>query len=190
MGITDQEMELPRKLFIAQQLGCLATNKFDPDLRAAASALANAQETAARAKPNLPAPQFHEFVRGFATNTASATESLGKVGTATWPQITGQVGKLNIELAVPARKLAETAVGRDPNVTERELAKLATVAARFETELRAAFTNHVLAVAEKREADVLAAIQKFDAQTRWQRLESALLGSSDSVAKKIGRAHV
>ena len=56
MSITDQEMELPRKLFVAQQLGWLATNKFDPDLRAAASALANAQETAARAKPNLPAP--------------------------------------------------------------------------------------------------------------------------------------
>jgi len=66
MSITDQEMELPRKLFIAQQLGWLATNKFDPDLRAAAAALANAQETAARAKPNLPAPQFHEFVRGIA----------------------------------------------------------------------------------------------------------------------------
>ena len=104
MGITDQEMELPRRLFIAQQLGWLATNKFDPDLRAAAAALANAQETAARAKPNLPAPQFHEFVRAFATNTANATESLGKVGTATWPQITGQVGKLNSELAVPSRK--------------------------------------------------------------------------------------
>ncbi|NDE96818.1 MAG: VWA domain-containing protein, partial [Verrucomicrobia bacterium] len=189
MGITDQEMELPRKLFIAQQLGWLGTNKFDPDLRAAAAALANAQETAARAKPNLPAPQFHGFVRGFATNTASATESLGKVGTATWPQITGQVGKLNTELAVPARKLADTAVGRDPNVTERELAKLAAVAARFEAELRTAFTNHVLAVAEKRDADILAAIQKFDAQTRWQRLEAALLGSSEGVAKRLAAQH-
>jgi len=189
MSITDQEMELPRKLFIAQQLGWLATNKFDPDLRAAAAALANAQETAARAKPNLPAPQFHEFVRGFTTNTANATESLGKVGTATWPQITGQVGKLNTELAVPSRKLAETAVGRDPNVTERELAKLAAIAARFEAELRTAFTNHVLAIAEKREADILAAIQKFDTQTRWQRLESALLGSSEGVAKRLAAQH-
>ena len=189
MGITDQEMELPRKLFIAQQLGWLATNKFDPDLRAAAAALANAQETAARAKPNLPAPQFHEFVRGFATNTANATESLGKVGTATWPQITGQVGKLNTELAVPARKLADTAVGRDPNVTERELAKLSAIAARFEAELWTAFTNHVLAVAAKREADVLAAIQKFDTQTRWQRLETVLLGSSEGVAKKLAAQH-
>lgn len=189
MSITDQEMELPRKLFIAQQLGWLATNKFDPDLRAAATALANAQETAARARPNLPAPQFHEFVRGFATNTASATESLGKVSATTWPQIAGQVGKLNTELAVPARKLAEAAVGRDPNVTERELAKLTGIAARFEAELRTAFTNHVLAVAEKREADTLAALQKFDTQTRWQRLEAALLGGSEGMAKKLAAQH-
>ncbi|NBV24264.1 MAG: VWA domain-containing protein [Proteobacteria bacterium] len=189
MGIADREMELPRKLFIAQQLGWLGTNKFDANLRAAAAALANAQETASRTKANLPAPQFHEFVRVFATNTASAAEFLGKVGPATWPQISGQVGRLNTELTLPSRKLADTAVGHDPNVTERELAKLAAVAARFEAEARTAFTNHVLAVAEKREADVLAAIQKFDTQTRWQRLEAALFGNSEGVAKKLAELH-
>ncbi|MFA6544443.1 MAG: hypothetical protein WCS99_08455 [Limisphaerales bacterium] len=189
MGITDQEMELPRKLFIAQQLGWLATNKFDPGLRAASAALAGAQETAARAKPNLPAPQFHEFVRGFATNTANAAESLGRVGTATWPQVATQLGRLGSELTAPSRKLAETSVGRDPNVTERELAKLSAIAARFEAELRTAFTNHVLAVAGKRDADILSALQKFDAQTRWQRLETALLDSSGGVARRLSAQH-
>jgi len=189
MSVTDQEMELPRKLFIAQQLGWLATNKFNSDLGAAAAALATAQETASRAKPNLPAPQFHEFVRGFATNTANATESLGKVGNSAWVQANASVTKLNTELAVPSRKLAEAAVGRDPNVTERELARLSVIAARFEAELRVAFTNHALAVAQKRETDVLAALQKFDALTRWQRMEAALLGSTEGVAQRLAAQH-
>ena len=71
MGITDEQMELSRKLLIAQKMGWLPTGKFDPELNRALARLSAAEQLTRAARAEMSSGEL----RGVAQNAARDRKS-------------------------------------------------------------------------------------------------------------------
>ena len=189
MTFTDEQMETPRKLFIAQQLGWLSADKFDVSLKRAAEHLHAAQQLAASAKSGLPAVEFNELVQNFTREVESAAELLTKVKVDVWPAVAAQNTKFLQELLTPARKLTATEPSRDAARIVRELSALTATAGKWEKDLRQTLNDYVTRVAAMPSPDIRAALERFDKTTRWQRLEAMLMGGAPSPLAQMAAKH-
>ena len=189
MAFTDEQMETPRKLFIAQQLGWLPADKFDVSLKRAAERLRVAQQLATAAKPEMPALDFNDLVQNFAREVETTAELLAKVKPEVWPNAAAQNTKFLQELLTPARKLTATEPSRDAGRVIREMSALAATAGKWEKDLRQALNEYVTRIAAAPDAGIKAALEKFDKTTRWQRLEAMLMGGEQSPLAQMAAKH-
>lgn len=175
MAQPDLGMEPHRKLLIAQQLGQLPPGTYDPELRLAVEALASLPA------PEPPAAQrardtaaLNAAVTNLHRATEAAARHLGRVRAETWPNIAAQATRFRQELAAPAAALA-TETGRRPRNFAAQVSALLNTGARWQRELANAYDDYVRRLAAGGDDTVRRALQWFDAQTRWQRVESLLL---------------
>lgn len=188
MRLTDEAMEVPRKLLLAQQLGWLPADKFNTSLRAAAGQLAAAQ-AATVARPGESARDLASVVKDFVERIESAGEHIGKVPAAVWPDIAQQSGRFQRELLTSARKLAVADAARDPRKTGQDLAALVTLAGRWEKDTRKAFDEYAARVATSNDPSLQGVLRKLDSAPRWQRLESLLLSGEQSLLGRLASEH-
>ncbi|MBM3876053.1 MAG: VWA domain-containing protein [Verrucomicrobia bacterium] len=188
MRLTDEAMEVPRKLLVAQQLGWVPPEKFNVTLRGVASRLAAAQ-AATLAPPGSSAADLPSVTGAFVEHVEAAGDQLAKVPGTVWPDISKQSATFQRELLTPARKLVAAGAGRDARKAGQDLAALVTLAGKWERETRKAFDEHVARVAASNDATVVAALKKLDATPRWQRLEMLLLGGGHSMLDRLASEH-
>jgi uncharacterized membrane protein len=190
MKVTDEQMELPRKLLIAQELGWLPPEKFDAPLREATDQLARAQQLAGTARVELGTAEIRALAEQFHQLIESASGSFEKMRADAWPEVKVRAQKFQQELVVPTRKLAAES-GIDTAKTVRSLKEFVSVASRWENEVRNAFYTHVERVGSKQDDATRTALRRFDAMTRWTRLETLLTGDQNSLLEQLaGKHHV
>lgn len=188
MAITDEQMELPRKLLIAQQLGWVPADKFDTELKLAADSLARAQELALTIKAEMPVAEFKAALGKFSREIGSANDHLGRLRADSWANARPQLPRLREELLAPAQKISLES-GGEVAKTMRALTDLVNVAARWEKELRNAFSDHVFRLASVKDGTTQAALERFNTMPRWQRLEALLTSGDDSLLAQFAARH-
>ncbi len=91
------------------------------------------------------------------------------------------------EMLAPARSLPT--MKQDPSGASIRFDALAKSAARWEKDLRKAFTGYAARLAASTDPAVREAIRKFDELPRWKRVESILLGGPESLLENLDRQH-
>ncbi|MBI3877544.1 MAG: hypothetical protein HY300_16560, partial [Verrucomicrobia bacterium] len=188
MSLTDEQMEAPRKLFIAHQLGWLPPERFNTALKSAVEQLAAAQQ-ATVARPGAPVPDPAEVVQNFTKFIEAAAEQLAKAPATVWSNNVANAGRFQTELVTPVRKLLAGDVARDAKKAARDVAALVPVVSKWEKEIRAAFDAYVARVAASGDPAVTAALKKFDTSTRWQRLDAMLTGGGQGLLARLAGEH-
>lgn len=97
--------------------------------------------------------------------------------------------RLDEELLGPAEKLQELKPETDSEKILADLAALVKDTLSWENGLRESFLRSAEQIAESDNDDVKAALEKFDGASRWQRLQSMLLGKNDPLLKKLASQH-
>ena len=186
MGLTDPAMDAGRKILLCQRLGLLRDGVIALDLPRAGAALADAQSLAEKAKTMqaAPAEDWKKLTQDFAAKVDSAREALAKSGGDP-----GRLDALTKELTEPAREIA----GRDMKKLDdrgraiADMARLADVAGRWQTELRDRFDKTVGELAAGENSPLRAAFAKFDTLPRIQRLQAMLLeGEKQKLLARFG----
>jgi uncharacterized membrane protein len=184
MGITDDQMELPRKLLFAQQMGWISAEKFN--LKTAIEKLTLAQLVAARAKPELKQPELRAVAKEFADLATVAADELNGVPSDAWSAAVTQTAKMRQELSTAAQTAA---AAEDPKRIVAELTAAAQVAARWAKEVGNAFRDHVFRTAAADDAGIREAVRKFDALPRWKRVEALLVSSGAGALNQLAVEH-
>jgi len=175
MAQPDFGMEPHRKLLIAQQLGQLPPGTYDPELRLALDALNMLPA------PGLPAGRrgrnsdaLNTTVTNFHHAVEAAARHLARVRADTWANVAVQSTRFRQELVEPAAQLNGDVESRPRNFVA-QLSKLLDAGARWKREISNAYDDYVRRLAAGGEDTVRRALQWFDSQNRWQRIESLLL---------------
>ena len=189
MGITDEQMELSRKLLIAQNMGWLPTGKFDVELNRALSRLSAARQQAVAARADLKGAELKTLAQNVEREFGAAVEAVDKVSADVWPAGAAPKNRLRDELLAPAHRLASQNVGTNPQKFTADLQALAVAAARWETELQKTVLHQVNRLVAANDESVKTALQKFDTLTRWQRAEAMLLYGRDSLLAGLATKH-
>jgi hypothetical protein len=178
MAQPDFGMEAHRKLLIARQLGQLPAGTYDPELRLALDALAALPPAESPAPPRTrDAATLNAAITNLLRAAELAAQHLGRVRAETWPNIAAQTTRFRQEVLTPAAQLADDLAGRPRNLAAR-LATVRETAARWERQLANAYDDYIRRLAAGGDDTVRRALQWFDTQSRWQRVESLLLGTN------------
>ncbi len=189
MGITDEQMELSRKLLIAQKMGWLPTGKFDPELTRALARLSAAEQQTRAARAELSSGELKGIAQNATRELEAAVDAVGKVTAATWSPGASPKKKLREELLVPAQRLASQNAGTNLKKFTGDLQTLADGAVRWQAELQKTVADHVHRLVAANDESVKTALQKFDTFTRWQRTEAMLLSGRDSLLADLATKH-
>jgi hypothetical protein len=189
MNITDQEMDLPRKLFAAQQLGWLDASNFDSELRAADVALNHAQQIAASARPEMKSAELQMLASNLVTKAEAAAKHLDKVSPANWPSVAERAIRLRNELLTPAQKLVQQNTRLDAETMAGDFQAIAGIASRWGQEVGGKLSEAAYRLQAAKDSAVLAAVKKFDTTPRWQRAEGYLLGGAQPVLGRFAGKH-
>ena len=177
MNLSDSSMELGRKVLILQRLGVLAPDAVKLDLPKAAEALASAQAAAQRALaiPGIDEAQWKNVIGEFEKNVTTAA---GAITTAA--NDGDRVDRFRRELLDPAKELSQRTLRQIDDRTRavQDLAKLGEGARRWQSELQERFTASLAALSAG-DSPLRAAISKFDAMPRWQRVQAMLLEAGE-----------
>ena len=172
MQLTDSSMDAGRKITIARRLGLLDGSGVALDLPQAAAALADARGIADRLPPpeNLDDGVWRKLSGEFAARTAEGVTFLAKGAPGS-----DDLARLRAEIAAPARELAarQFAATDDRIRASADLIRLGETAGRFSLRISALFEKRI--EADPAAAPLRAALAKFDALPRWQRLQALLL---------------
>ncbi len=172
MQLADPAMDAGRKIAIARRLGLLDGAGVSLDLPQAAAALADARGISDRLPPpeNLDDGVWRKLSGEFAAKTAEAATSLAKGAPGS-----DDLARLRVEIAEPARELAgRQFVGTDDRIRAvNDLTRLGETAGRFSLKISALFEKQI--AGDPAAAPLRAALAKFDALPRWQRLQALLL---------------
>jgi hypothetical protein len=172
MQLTDPAMDAGRKIAIARRLGLLEGANVPLDLPQAAAALADARGIADRLPPAeaLDDDLWRKLSAEFAKKAAEADALLAKSA-----QVGDEVARFRAEILAPARELAgRQFVAIDDRIRAAgELSHLGEIAGRFSVKVSAVFEKQV--ESDPAAAPLRAALAKFDALPRWQRVQALLL---------------
>jgi len=172
MQLADPSMDAGRKIAVARRLGLLDGAGVALDLPNAAAALADARGIADRLPPpeNLDDETWRKLSGEFAVKTDEAVKSFTKGAPGS-----DDLARLRAEIAGPARELAgRQFVSTDDHVRAvNDLARLGETTGRFSLKISALFEKQI--EADPAAAPLRAALTKFDALPRWQRLQALLL---------------
>ena len=184
MDVSDEQMDLPRKMLCAQSLGWLPPDKIDASLKPVAAGLARAQSIAAAGQLGDARSAVDEF-RDALRETQVGWE---KVPPAVWPAAREKLETFRTDLLQPATRLAAT---RAANVrkAQAELATLARLAAEWEREVNEAFTALLGKSFPAEDAKMVSVVEKFDKSRRWQRLETLLLQGKEPLLGRLAGQH-
>lgn len=189
MQVTDDNLETSRKLMIAQQLGWLPKDTVDAAMVRASDALARAEQQARGARIEMENALLIESARTVVRELETAVEQLKLARSETYPNPVGGALKIQNELVAPARKLSEQTLGNNPHPFVESLSGLADKIAEWERQLRRAFGETAGKMASGNDTAVRTAIDKFNSNTRWQRLEAELLDEADGLAPALAQQH-
>lgn len=173
MTLTDSSMDAGRKVLILQRLGLIKSDVIKTDIPRAAEALADAQGAADRVQglPVIDAAVWKQVT----------DECLARVDEARG-MLTGLIEaerteRLKRDLADPLRELGKRSLQSSDEQTRarQDMAKLAETARRWQGELRGLFEKSIATQLENDQSPIRAAMVKFDALPRWQRIQSLLL---------------
>jgi hypothetical protein len=181
MGITDPDLELPRKLAIAEGLGWLPAGAVPKDAALAADTLGRA--IAALNQASAAGTAMPEALEVFSTAITAAQTLLRKAGLSE-----NAAAQMDRELCLPVREMLKQPAASEADLRPLKQASLRFVeaAGRWQKEgLQIATTTATRLVTEDRSA--AAAVQRFDTTPRSERLASLLLGGGkDSLLAQLG----
>ncbi|HEY6169724.1 MAG TPA: hypothetical protein VI454_16925, partial [Verrucomicrobiae bacterium] len=173
MALNDAAMEPHRKLLIAEQLGQLPTGSYDPALKRALDALTQAPTRLPAARDSKPAD-----IAALATNlfraVKAAADHLDRIRPDAWPNAAQQTPRFRTELLARATELVAGTSARSRN-RRAELSALAPFVARWQRDLQNAYDDYLRRLASASDESVRHAMENFDHQSRWKRIESLLL---------------
>jgi hypothetical protein len=186
MGLTDASMDAGRKLSILQRLGLLRDDVVPGDLPRAGEALADAQSLAERGRlaQGATAEEWKTLTGEFAAKIEGAREFLAKSEIER-----SRVDVFTRELAKPAVDLAKREIQQidDRHRAIAELQSLGELTRRWATEVQELFQKKIGALAGDEASPLKAALDKFNALPRWQRLQSLLLeGEPNRLLARLG----
>jgi hypothetical protein len=172
MQLADPAMDAGRKITIARRLGLLEGTDVALDLPQAAAALADARGIADRLPPveALDDETWRKLSSEFAKKSAEAATLLSKGAPGG-----DEVARLRTEIVEPARELAARQfVAVDDRIrASGDLTRLGEGAGRFSLRISALFEKKI--EGDPAAEPLRAALAKFDAIPRWQRLQALLL---------------
>src|SRR3954469_2223099 len=176
MGLADSSMDVGRKLRIVQQLGLLREGDVKMELPKATEAFADARALATRAgvSQNSESADWNLLLTEFVARITEARDNLKKAG-----NLEGRAEILQKELLDPATEISRREMRQldDRKRAASDLSRLAEIATRWQNELAAAFQKTIAQAGP--EADVIrTALERFDATSRTQRLQSLLVGGT------------
>jgi hypothetical protein len=186
MGLSDASMDAGRKLSILQRLGLLRAGAVPGELPQAGAALAEAQSLAERSKLShgATAEEWKKLTDDFAMRVEAARAHLGNSGVEN-----SRVDDVARNLVKPAADLAkrETRQIDDRQRAIAELQRLGEVAAVWTAQVQTLFQRQIESLTADDASPLKAALEKFDALPRWQRLQAMLLeGESDKLLARLG----
>jgi hypothetical protein len=186
MGLADPSMDAGRKLAILRRLGLAGGETVNEALPRAGEALADAQSLVERGRfsQGATAEEWKALTDEVASKIEAARASLAESGIEK-----GRVEAFTRELVQAASDLArrETKQIDERNRAIAELQKLGAGVTRWVGEVQSAFERQVSALAGDAASPVKAAIEKFDALPRWQRLQAMLLeGEGEKLLARFG----
>jgi hypothetical protein len=178
MQLTDPAMDAGRKISIAQRLGLLDPSGPALDLPTAAERLGDARSLAAGLAAVDVAANPDAVERTRAAFAAKVAEADGYFVAAKANQ--ESLKRFQAELAQPARELAakELKAVDDRSRAAADLVRLGETAGRWSREVSELFQKKLTDDPEA--APLKAALAKFDALPRWQRLQTLLLEGRDN----------
>ena len=178
MELTDATMDLGRKIPILERLGLLKPGAVPMELPNAGEALAEAQAAAdkVRITPAIDTAEWNALVNEFASKVGEARDFFAKGGGEK-----ERVDRLGKDLLDPAKELVHRQLQQidDRSRAVQDLTRLGEIAGRWQREIEEIFGKRMSEVAAADASPVKAALQKFDALPRWQRLQTMLLEGSD-----------
>lgn len=189
MDLADPAMDLGRKILVLQRLGMLSAEAVRMDLPNAGEALGDAQAAAEKARltPGIDTAEWNALVNDFSAKSTEARDLFAKGGGEK-----ERVDRLGKDLIEPAKDLVNRELKQidDRNRAVQDLARLGEIAARWQREIEEAFQKSVGDIASGEGSPVKAALQKFDALPRAQRLQAMLLeGSEGKLLAKLGETY-
>jgi uncharacterized membrane protein len=184
MDIADRDATADRKILAAVRYGWIGKDGFPSELLGPAEMLAalrretpGAEGLAAR----LP-DRVGDVRRALEGLPEDVRKRLGDRGDE----------RFRKELVEPAERIAKRAGEKSPDaaVIRRETAEVLQRAGDWERAVRAAFREQIQQLAAVEGGPVRAAVERFDATTRWQRLQAALLdGGTDAMLARLSQRH-
>ena len=184
MGTTDEAMESVRKLALARKLGWIGGPRGEDHGRVASEQLARARQAAEGTRVLREPVEIKAGLQDFRSGLEVAAGRLERLGTARWPAATD--ARFRRELLEPAQKLALA----DPERAQADLAVLLPLLGEFEVALQKVLNpNGDAEAGEKMDEKTKAALERFDKLSRWQRLESLLLGGEESLLESLAGDH-
>lgn len=180
MGITDPDLELPRKLAITEQLGWLPAGTIPKDASLAADKLGQAMTAINQASSGTA---LQTALETFSASIKDAQALLRKAGL---PEKAAT--QMDRELCVPVRDLAAQHIAPDADLrpVKQAISRFVETASRWQKEsLQIATATATRLITQDRSA--AAAIQRFDTTPRSERLTSLLLaGGKESLLAQLG----
>lgn len=189
MSVTDEQMELRRKLLIGLELGWLEEGVIDPAFRDASSRSTRALSAARRADDNPLGPEAKKIAEEFAADLRGTLEALAELRSGSWAESSDARGKMNSELVRPARELADQRVGMDVAQYLRALKQLSRAAEEWDRRIQTAFDSHIDAIAASKKADIDKAVKRFDGLSRWERVHEHLLEGEENLFARLSAKH-
>jgi hypothetical protein len=176
MGLADPSMDVGRKLRIVQQLGMLREGDVKMELPKATEALADARALAGRAgvSQNSESADWNLLLTEFVARITEARDNIKKGG-----NLEGRAEILQKELLDPATEISRREMRQldDRKRAASDLSRLAEIATRWQNELAAAFQKTIAQAGPEADA-IRTALERFDATSRTQRLQSLLVGGT------------
>ncbi len=189
MSVTDEQMDLRRKLLIAAQLGWLDDSSVDPAFRAVSNESGRMSRAAAQAKANLVAVDAQNVAVELADASEAALEALEKLRDSNSPGLADLKRSLRSDVVAPARKLADAPPGRDTARLLQELRRIARESDNWNARMTASFDQHVATLIENGDTRLRDALKKFDEEPRWNRVRSHLLEGDESLFSRLIATH-
>ena len=175
MDLTDPEMDPGRKVRILERLGLLEEGMVSMQLPKATEALTAAELLAEQAKGAIHAETsaWNGLLTDYAAKLREAHEALTQAGDLG----PGRVESFANDLVEPARELAgrEMRETKDRERAIGDMERLNSPLERWRSEIASMFTKNIEGVGQGEASPVKHALQKFDTLSRSQRLQGALM---------------
>ncbi len=180
MELTDPSMGVGRKILALERMRLLPANSVRMDLPKAAEALADAQMLAEKAKDSATGDEalLKKLASDFLAKLGVARDLIAAAGGSD----ADRLARLNRDLYEPAKAIAEREFKQinDRNRAAEELFLLGVLSRRWQGELSDAFQQIGSGLASNENPLLRAAMEKFDAMPRAQRVQSLLLEGDPS----------